>query len=50
MSDSEDIVDWRKKWEKAAEAASFATLTGGSTEDDLSQDTEESDTKTGVES
>ena len=50
MSDSEDIVDWRKKWEKAAEAASFATSTGGSTEDDLSEDTEESNTETGVES
>ena len=50
MSDSEDIVDWRKKWEKAAEAASFATSTGESTEDDLSEDTDESDTETGVES
>ena len=50
MSDSKDIVDWRKKWEKAAEAASFATSTGGSTEDDVSEDTEESDTETGVES
>ena len=50
MSDSEDIVDWRKKWEKAAEAASCATSTGGSTEDDLSEDTEENDIETGVES
>ena len=35
---------------EAAEAASFATSTGGPTEDDLSEDTEESDTETGVES
>ena len=50
MSDSEDIVDWRKKWEKAAEATSPVKSTGGPTEDDLSVDTEESDTDTGLES